>query len=144
MDDFSYVTFCLAFGLFCLWHPYAIWLVGSCKRSRFWIVANKSPHFTRINLPANAAIIEDPDLTPSNEPITLSPEQAVSAAVVLQANRLIPIHYGAFHHPPGYVQTPHVMSRLITSAEQRGVQLHLLQAGDKFQLAEPTKAYPSI
>ncbi|MDN4593991.1 hypothetical protein [Polycladomyces subterraneus] len=57
----------------------------------------------------------------------MPPEQAVSAAVVLRAKKLVPIHYGAFHNPPIYNETPDLVDRLTESARQQNVVLEMLE-----------------
>ncbi|OZB92934.1 MBL fold metallo-hydrolase [Paenibacillus sp. XY044] len=87
-----------------LWHGY------------WWKIAAAHGPFDAICLPVNGAILERPDLQPpSGMPITLLPEQAVAAAHVLGATRLVPIHHTAIHHPPVYRQTPDWQNRLRTA-----------------------------
>jgi len=94
---------------------------------QWWNIARTFGAFDAAFLPINGAVIQDPDLTPSGEPLCMTPEQAVSAAVVLGAKQLIPIHYGAFHHPPAYQQTERMMERLHAAAGARGVSVRVLE-----------------
>ncbi|MFY0544100.1 MBL fold metallo-hydrolase [Brevibacillus sp. H7] len=118
--------------------PQMAWVVqGEGKRiihcgdtlwhGHWWSIADKFGAFDAACLPINAAVIQDPDLTPSGEPICLSPEQAVSASVVLGAEQLVPIHYGAFHNPPTYFHASQVEERLAAAAEARGVKVTRLE-----------------
>jgi L-ascorbate metabolism protein UlaG (beta-lactamase superfamily) len=92
-----------------LWHGY------------WWQIAKAFGPFDAACLPINGAVIADPDLTPSDQPICLTPEQAVSAAGVLGAKRLIPIHFGVFHAPPQYMETPDALGRLEARARLRNI-----------------------
>ncbi|AJY74809.1 MBL fold metallo-hydrolase [Paenibacillus beijingensis] len=88
-----------------LWHGY------------WWNIAKTHGPFDAAFLPVNGAVLELPGFTPSHQPISLTPEQAVSAAVVLGAGALVPIHYGTVHHPPVYHQTPNLLDRLTATAK---------------------------
>lgn len=100
-----------------LWHGY------------WWRIKQQYGPFDAACLPVNGAVVEFPGMLPSGEPITLTPEQAVSAAAVLEAERLVPIHFKAIHNPPLYRQTPNVTERLQASAAGR-VKLEILEAKD--------------
>lgn len=108
-----------------LWHGY------------WWKIKKAHGPFDAVCLPVNAAVVEFPGLTPSGQPITMSPEQAVSAAVVLEAKALVPIHYKAIHTPPLYSRTPDVEERLAVAAEQRQVKLKVLDTGDAYMVPDP-------
>jgi L-ascorbate metabolism protein UlaG (beta-lactamase superfamily) len=60
------------------------------------------------------------------------PEQAASAAAILEARTLIPIHYGSFHNPPVYLETPHAVDRLKSALSKTDVQLVLLNNKESF------------
>lgn len=77
-------------------------------------------------LPVNAAQIVIPGQKPSVQPISMSPEQAVSAAEILNASVLIPIHFRTFHQPPTYIETPQVMSRLEEAARRHSRKIKIL------------------
>lgn len=101
-----------------LWHGY------------WWKISKEHRPFDVACLPVNGATIHDSDLTPTDQPICLTPEQAVSAAVILGAKKLIPIHFGAFHHPPQYTQTPKLMERLHHAASSNHICLHVMKTHD--------------
>jgi L-ascorbate metabolism protein UlaG (beta-lactamase superfamily) len=65
----------------------------------------------------------------------MSVEQAVAAAVVLSAKRLVPIHYGV-NGAKGYEEEPKVESRLIDVAKSRILAVQILRPGDWVQLAK--------
>lgn len=104
-----------------LWHGY------------WWAVAAEHGPFDAACLPVNGAVLELPGRTPSGQPICLTPEQAVAAAVVLGAKRLVPIHYVAIHHPPLYRETSDIPDRLAAAARDR-IQLNVLQAKETLRL----------
>lgn len=98
-----------------LWHGY------------WWQMEKNYGPFDAAFLPINGAVVFEPGIRPSNQPICLTPEQAVSAASVLDAKLLIPIHYGSFHNPPIYFKTENVTSRLLASAKKENIKVQLLQ-----------------
>lgn len=104
-----------------LWHGY------------WWNIAKSYGPFDAACLPVNGAVLELPGRIPSAQPICLTPEQAVSAASVLQSGTLIPIHYGAIHHPPIYNETADIINRLTTAANGK-VKLEILKALESITL----------
>ncbi len=105
-----------------LWHGY------------WWKMRQTFGAFDAVFLPVNAAVIEFPGLTPpSGQPVVMSPEQAASAAVVLEAKQLVPIHYGTFDNPPWYAQTADVVLRLEASTRNK-VKLTVMQAKQELLL----------
>ena len=105
-----------------LWHGY------------WWTMARLHGPFDAVLLPVNGAVIELPGTVPSGQPITLTPEQAVAAAKVLNAARLVPIHWRTVHHPPGYRETPDAAVRLAEAAAANGVRLAVLNNGEAVEL----------
>ncbi|QRG68800.1 MBL fold metallo-hydrolase [Brevibacillus choshinensis] len=104
-----------------LWHGY------------WWKIAQTYGPFHAAFLPVNGAVLELPGRMPSAQPICLTPEQAVSAAAILGAEMLIPIHYGAVHYPPIYTETPDIVPRLTAAAEGK-VKLSLLKPTETLAL----------
>ncbi|WP_372663422.1 MBL fold metallo-hydrolase [Cohnella sp.] len=98
-----------------LWHGY------------WWTIAQTYGPIDAACLPVNGAVLELPGKTPSAQPICLTPEQAVSAAVVLGARTLVPIHYGAIHYPPVYKETPDIGNRIATASNGK-VKVSMIQA----------------
>lgn len=92
--------------------------------------------FTAAFLPVNGAVVNEPGLTPSGQPICLTPEQAIAATKVLQASVLIPIHYGSFHNPPIYNETPDVMERIIRQSKKEKVNVKILNEHERIVLEE--------
>jgi len=84
-------------------------------------------------MPINGArLAVDP---PQETPFTLTPQQAVDAALTLRANKLIPIHYG-LNDPPNYVEVEHPLESLQQTAARRGLTVQHLAPGEKLSLAD--------
>lgn len=78
-------------------------------------------------LPINGArVAGDP---PTETPAVMTPLQAVDAASLLRAKRLVPIHYG-FNDPPNYVEIGNPVETLIETAKARGIPFAHLKPGD--------------
>ncbi len=106
-----------------LWHGY------------WWMIQHQFGAFDLACLPINGAVLTFSRLVSVDEPACMTPEQAVSAALVLQAKRLLPIHYGTFHHPPVYMETPNALERLAATASTKQVDVCALQPGESLLLA---------
>lgn len=104
-----------------LWHGY------------WWGFARKYGPFDAAFLPVNGAVMELPGMTASGQPICLTPEQAVAAATVLGAGKLVPIHYGTMHYPPIYKETPDIAARLAAAADGK-VEVRMLKATETITL----------
>lgn len=102
-----------------LWHGY------------WWGIAKAHGRFNGVFLTINEAIVQDGDMTPSGMPITMSPEQAVAAARILEAETLIPIHYHAFMNPPRYIEGENLLGRLQEEAQKRGQSLQVMKPGER-------------
>jgi L-ascorbate metabolism protein UlaG (beta-lactamase superfamily) len=105
-----------------LWHGY------------WWRISKKYGPFDAAFLPINGAIISEPGLIDSNQPICLNPEQAVSAAKILQVKKLIPIHYGAFHNPPHYKETDNVVKRVKNASDTQQIDVEWLKHHDTMEI----------
>lgn len=104
-----------------LWHGY------------WWNIAAQYGPFDAACLPVNGAVLQLPGMLPSGQPICLTPEQAVAAAVILRAGTLVPIHYGTMHHPPIYQETPDIAARLEAAAANT-IKLNMLKAAETLAL----------
>jgi L-ascorbate metabolism protein UlaG (beta-lactamase superfamily) len=106
-----------------LWHGY------------WWRMAGKYGPFNVACLPVNGAVLQVPGLPKqSSLPACLTPEEAVEAAHILCAEKLLPIHYGTFHNPPYYIETGNLLERLKDAALKKEVALHLLEPGQSLAI----------
>ena len=79
-------------------------------------------------LPINGAKVLAIQPQPHVE-MSMNPEAAIGAALMLRARRVVPIHYG-FHDPKGYLETPNAETRVVSSGRERGVRVDLLREGE--------------
>lgn len=105
-----------------LWHGY------------WWRIAAQYGPFDAVFLPVNGAIVEEPGLVPSGEPICMTPEQAVAASVILHTKTLVPIHFQDFHNPPMYNETADCATRLTAIARTKAVPIAIYQPGEAFMI----------
>jgi L-ascorbate metabolism protein UlaG (beta-lactamase superfamily) len=105
-----------------LWHGY------------WWKMAKEYGPITAALLPVNGAVVREDGDIPSDQPICLTPEQAVSAAKVLKAGTLIPIHYGYFHNPPVYLETEDLEERLLDAAKRNKISVNMLKHNEKISI----------
>jgi L-ascorbate metabolism protein UlaG (beta-lactamase superfamily) len=69
-------------------------------------IARRHAPFDIACLPINGVIVELDGFTPTQVPATLTPEQAIEAAVILRAGTVCAVHHTLFHNSPGYVEQP--------------------------------------
>jgi L-ascorbate metabolism protein UlaG (beta-lactamase superfamily) len=101
----------------------------------WWRIAHRFAPFDVVFLPINGPVVEFPPLQPASPlEAVMTPEQAAVAAHILQARAVVPIHYGALHKPPMYVETPHPTERLRDKLSTFGIQTMLHEPGDWFEL----------
>jgi len=103
-----------------LWHGY------------WWKIGDTYGPFDVAFLPMNG--VRGYWLKPASElPATLTPEQAVAAAVVLRARQLTPIHWG--HTSPGmYVEQEGALEALLETAQKRHIHVQTLMPGEQATL----------
>jgi L-ascorbate metabolism protein UlaG (beta-lactamase superfamily) len=78
-------------------------------------------------LPINGAIQAD---EPASEiPLSLTPEQAVDATVLLNSKVLVPIHYG-FHAPGTYEEVEESWLKIEAIAKRRAVKVEIITPGE--------------
>jgi L-ascorbate metabolism protein UlaG (beta-lactamase superfamily) len=82
-------------------------------------------------LPINGAITQFPNMKPSGIPADLMPDQAASAAAILGAELACPMHYGAFHNPPVYVELPDVEGMFLEAADRLGIISQIIEPGNE-------------
>ena len=102
----------------------------------WWLIQMRLGPFDAAFLPVNGALTSFPHRQPaSGLEASLSPEQAVAAARILGAKRLIPIHYDGIHEPPLYQQTDDIIARLQNSLDgEDGPELVVMAEGDTLDL----------
>jgi L-ascorbate metabolism protein UlaG (beta-lactamase superfamily) len=90
-------------------------------------IARRYQAFDAAFLPINGVIARLPGFTATDVPATLTPEQAIEAAIVLQARRACPIHHGLFHNPPQYAEQDHALERFQAAAQRRSIDIVALR-----------------
>ena len=96
------------------------------------VVGRQFGPFDLVFLPINGAkVLREP--MPESV-ATLTPLQAIDAALLLKANAVLPIHYG-LNDPPYYVEVENNLDQFLMYAERRAVTVHSLQPGE--QLVQP-------
>ncbi len=97
----------------------------------WWLIQMRFGPFDAAFLPVNGALTSFPHRQPaSGLEASLSPEQAVAAARILGARRLVPIHYDGIHEPPLYEQTGDIIPRLEAAVgEVEGLELLVMEEG---------------
>ena len=103
----------------------------------WWLIQMRLGPFDAAFLPVNGALTSFPHRQPaSGIEATLTPEQAVAAARILGAKRLVPIHYDGIHQPPLYAQTDDILARLENSLEgNEGPELLVMAEGEVLDLS---------
>lgn len=97
----------------------------------WWPVAKRFGPFSAVFLPVNGVT----GALPGQEIIsdmqgTMNPAQAVTAARILGAEFLVPIHYAQFDNPPAYRQFPDLENSLDQSGIQQNVAIRRLEDGE--------------
>jgi L-ascorbate metabolism protein UlaG (beta-lactamase superfamily) len=88
---------------------------------RWYEIARRLGPFQTAFLPINGVIARLDGFTPTEVPATLTPEQAVEAAVVLGTRAACAIHHTLFHNPPVYVEQQDAVERFLAAGRRRGV-----------------------
>jgi L-ascorbate metabolism protein UlaG (beta-lactamase superfamily) len=101
----------------------------------WWLIAGRLGPFDAAFLPVNGAVVDMPQWQPASPlPADLTPEQAVVAGMILQARRVVPIHFG-LDRPPYYVEVDEPVEIFRRVAKERGVETAVLAPGDVLSLA---------
>ncbi len=100
--------------------------------NQFWSLGARYPSFDAVFLPINGVVVHlpPPNMAFSPVPAALTPLQAVSAAQLLKAQRLCPIHFG-LHRPGHYEEYPNARQETVRLAAELGVPLALLRSGQE-------------
>jgi L-ascorbate metabolism protein UlaG (beta-lactamase superfamily) len=102
--------------------------------NQFWQLGKTWQHFDAVFLPVNGAVVNIPRVVRSPVPITLTPIQATTATRLLNADVLVPIHYG-FHKDGMYHQFPQMEEDLGRQAEAQNVKVQWVEPGNRVALA---------
>lgn len=97
----------------------------------WWTIAERFGPFDAAFLPVNGVVGSLPgqDLI-SDMSGTMNPDQAVTAARILKAGYLVPIHYAQFNNPPTYNEFPEVDKTLDQAGLKQHVTIRKLKDGD--------------
>ena len=98
--------------------------------NQFWRLGAQYQQFDAVFLPINGAVVQLPHLAFSPVPATLTPLQAVSAAQLLHARQLCPIHFG-LNIPGSYEEYPAARRETSRLATEMGVTLTFLKSGQE-------------
>ena len=74
-------------------------------------------------------------MKPSGIPADLMPDQAASAAAILGAELACPMHYGAFHSPPVYVEFPDAERTFLEAAGRLGILVQIIEPGKEIAIS---------
>lgn len=101
----------------------------------WWRIARRYGPIDHAFLPINGALIDFPFLQPPRDhEAVMTPEEAAQAAHMLGAPAVTPIHYGALHQPPGYVETDDPVGRLRAVGGRLGVDVQVREPGEHVEL----------
>lgn len=100
----------------------------------WWKIAEAHGPFAAAFVPINGVVAKFEGFE-ANVPVTMTPEQAIEASLALQADLAVAIHYGAFHNPPIYVESPECEPRFEAAGQERGIATLLPEAGQPIALA---------
>ena len=101
----------------------------------WWQIARDHGPFDIAFVPVNGVIARFEGYE-ARVPVTLTPEQAVEAAVMLQAKAVCAIHYELFDNPPFYVEQHDIAERLRRAADGREIELLLAADGESVPLSD--------
>jgi L-ascorbate metabolism protein UlaG (beta-lactamase superfamily) len=97
---------------------------------RWYEIAARFAPFELVFLPINGVIAKLDGFTATEVPATLTPEQAVEAALILRAQTACAMHHGLFHNPPRYSEQHDVVARFLAAGERRGIATVAPHDGD--------------
>lgn len=104
--------------------------------SYWWRIAQRFGPFDHAFLPINGPLVDFPFLQPPRgQEAVMTPEEAAKAAHMLGARVVTPIHYGALHRPPGYIETDDPVGRLYVAGKALGLSVEIRDPGEWFELS---------
>ena len=119
--------------------PQVSWIIsGGGKRiihcgdtlwhGHWWTIGRQYGPFDAAFLPINGAKFKWRQPV-SDVPAVLTPEQAVAAALIMGAKRLVPIHFGV-SGADGYAEAEDVRGAVLRAGKARGVNVRFMEPGD--------------
>jgi L-ascorbate metabolism protein UlaG (beta-lactamase superfamily) len=106
---------------------------------RWYEIATRFAPFDLVFLPINGVIAQPDGFTPTEVPATLTPEQAVEAALILRAQTACAMHHGLFDNPPRYSEQPDAVARFLAAGVRRGIPTIAPDAGEIVSYARPSR-----
>ena len=101
----------------------------------WWRIARRFGPIDHAFLPINGATVDFPFLQPPrDQEAVMTPEEAAKAARMLGARAVTPIHYGALHRPPAYVETDDPVGRLRVAGRSLGLTIEVREPGEWFEV----------
>lgn len=101
----------------------------------WWLTKMRCGPIDAAFLPVNGPLVDLPHRQPPSPlPAAMDPAQAATAAAILEARVVVPIHYGAFHSPPVYAQVDDPAGTFVAAAGKAGVESRVLAPGEGFEL----------
>jgi L-ascorbate metabolism protein UlaG (beta-lactamase superfamily) len=97
----------------------------------WWAIGERFGPFDIAFLPVNGVFgaLPGQELT-SDMSGTMNPDQAVTAARILRAGSLVPIHYAQFNNPPGYNEFPDLDHILDQAGLKQNIVIRRLTDGE--------------
>jgi L-ascorbate metabolism protein UlaG (beta-lactamase superfamily) len=101
----------------------------------WWKFEKKFGPFDTVFLPVNGITGQVPGIDSASDiPGSLTPKEAVTAAKILKAKKLVPIHYDLFNNPPFYIQYPDLHEILEMESCRQKIAIYYMKAGDVTEL----------
>lgn len=101
----------------------------------WWLAASRCGPIDVAFLPAGGAIVDlPPRQPPSPLPAGMGPREAAAAARLLEADLVVPIHYGPLHEADNYVQATDPAGSLEAAARELGISARVLRPGESLSL----------
>jgi L-ascorbate metabolism protein UlaG (beta-lactamase superfamily) len=121
--------------------PQVSWVIAAGGRTMFhggdtifhgswWLIAMRHGPFDHAFMPINGPVCDFPHRQPPSPlAAALDPVGAATAAYLLGAREVIPIHYDSIHAPPVYAQVDDPLATFKRAATEAGVRVRPLEPG---------------
>lgn len=101
----------------------------------WWLIAGRLGPFDVAALPINGAVVDVPHLQPmSTLAACMGPQEAIQAAISLQAKVLLPLHYGVVGETVVYIEDGAPLKHAKELADQHGQRIMSLEPGQSFEV----------